>query len=417
MFSGPGGLAEGFSPCSIPNRQRHFKIVLSVEKELQAYSTLVLRAFLRQFDGNLPPQYYEYLNRSTSEPDWQHLYPDEWELASEETKLLELGNPEADSLLEHEIKKIKDKYGRRVVLVGGPPCQAYSIAGRSRTAGIENYSLFNDPRINLYEHYANIVSILEPAVAVMENVKGMISSSIDEEGIFQKVMRRLRNACGPNSYELFALTPSKHDLSFENLLMNPSEFIVRTEEYGIPQTRHRVFIVCIHSDIARRLSLEQTPRLESQIERISLESVLGTMPKLRSGLSRSDDSAVWRQVVEQAYNKLEINLPDVSKKGKEQFLKVIELERKLFLKNSLKRSMSGNTCLPEFCTPELKSWLYDGKLENLPNNETRGHMPSDLERYLFASIYAKTFGVSPKTSDFPSELASKHESWFTNKFR
>ena len=62
LFSGPGGLAEGFSPCNIPEEKRRYKIVLSVEKEQYAYDTLLLRAFLRQFDSGLPLGYYKFLN-------------------------------------------------------------------------------------------------------------------------------------------------------------------------------------------------------------------------------------------------------------------------------------------------------------------------------------------------------------------
>ena len=417
LFSGPGGLAEGFEPCSIPRKKRRYKIVLSIEKEQHAFNTLVLRGFLRQFNDGLPTEYYEYLNRLTPEPNWPSLYPREWTLACEKTKLLELGDDETKSLLQREITKIKDNYGKRVVLIGGPPCQAYSIAGRARTAGTKNCTHVDDPRIYLYEQYVNIVTMLEPVIAVMENVKGMISSSIDGEGAFPKIMRRLRNACGPNSYELFALTSSKCDLSFNDLLMAPSEFIVRAEEFGIPQTRHRVFIICIRSDIVQRLSLEQTPRLEPQSDRNSLECVLGLMPKLRSGLSRSNISATWREVVERSYDKLERNIPNLGPEGEERFLAAIKFERELFLKQSLRRTTSGNTSLPDSCSEELKSWLFDDKLENLPNNHTRGHMPSDLERYLFASIYAKYFDVSPKTSDFPTNLASTHKSWFSKNFR
>ena len=53
LFSGPGGLAEGFSPCKILKDSRRYKIVLSVEKEQYAYDTLLLRAFF----GNLIVDY------------------------------------------------------------------------------------------------------------------------------------------------------------------------------------------------------------------------------------------------------------------------------------------------------------------------------------------------------------------------
>ena len=416
LFSGPGGFAEGFSPCGIPDSRCRYKIVLSIEKEQHAFNTLVLRAFLRKFKDGIPNEYYEFLNRSTPEPDWQKLYPDEWNQACKETQMLELGTSRTHSLVKQDIRNIKKRYRRRVVLIGGPPCQAYSVAGRARTAGIKGYTPGNDPRISLYEQFVRIVSMLEPAIAVMENVKGMISSSFNKECIFQKVMHRLRNACGPNSYELFALTPSTLGLSFEELLESPSEFIVHSENFGVPQTRHRVFIVCIHAEISKKLPIELAPRLIPRSERIPLESVLGAMPKLRSGLSRGDVSLSWRRVVKQAFDKVERNLPNIKKGENDRFLEELQLAKGFFLENSLQRTACGDTSFPNFCPNDLKFWLYDENLRNLPNNATRGHMPSDLERYLFASIFAATFGSSPKTGDFPSEFASNHKSWRTNKF-
>ena len=416
LFSGPGGLSEGFSPCNMPISQRRYKVVLSVEKEQYAYDTLLLRAFLRQFNNGLPLEYYQFLNSSTPEPDWQCLYPNEWQAACKETKMLELGDPIANSLLEQEINSIREKYGKRVILVGGPPCQAYSIAGRARIAGIEDYTPDDDPRIHLYEQYVKIVSMLEPAIAVMENVKGMISSSINEEDIFQKIMRSLRSACGADSYQLFAFSPSTNDLSFDDLLKSPSEFIVRAEEYGIPQTRHRVFIACIQSEIAQRLSVEYAPRLAVQNYRNSVESVIGAMPKLRSGLSRSDDLEAWRKAIIKACDKVERYMPNMEHLKQKKFLAALKLARESAQEASLTRTTSGGASPPEFCSKYLQSWLYDDKLEKYPNHETRGHMPSDLERYLFATAFAKTFGRSPKTDDFPSKLASNHKSWTSNKF-
>ena len=416
LFSGPGGLAEGFSPCKILKDSRRYKIVLSVEKEQYAYDTLLLRAFLRQFDSGLPPEYYQFLNGPTPEPDWQCLYPNEWQAACKETKMLELGGPEANSLLEQEINSIREEYGKRVILVGGPPCQAYSIAGRARTAGIEDYTPDDDPRVHLYEQYVKIVSMLEPAIAVMENVKGMISSSINEESVFQKIMHSLRSACGVDSYKLYAFSPSTNDLSFDDFLNAPSEFIVRAEDYGIPQTRHRVFIACIRSEIAERLPVEYAPRLVVQNSRNSVESVIGVMPKLRSGLSRSDNLVAWRKAIKKACNKVERHMPNMEQPKQEKFLTALKLARISAQEASLTRTVSGGVSPPEFCSKDLVSWLYDDNLEKLPNHETRGHMPSDLERYLFATAFAKTFGRSPRTDDFPSKLASNHKSWTSKKF-
>ena len=74
LFAGPGGLAEGFSSVKRPDGSRPFRVVLSVEKEPSAFDTLRMRAFLRQFPGAFPVEYYEFLNGEREEPDWSQLY-------------------------------------------------------------------------------------------------------------------------------------------------------------------------------------------------------------------------------------------------------------------------------------------------------------------------------------------------------
>ena len=416
LFSGPGGLAEGFAPCNIPKKNRRYKIVLSVEKERYAYATLVLRAFLRQFNEGLPTEYYDFLNHSTPEPGWEKLYPNQWQSATDETKMLEIGNSKQELAIEGIIEEIGTKYGERMVLMGGPPCQAYSLAGRARTAGIEDYDPAKDPRIYHYKNYVKIVSKLKPAVTLMENVKGIISSSVDQQGIFRQIMSELRNAFGQESYQLFALSPSADETLFGDLSNEPKRFIVRTEEYGIPQARHRVFIIGIRSDIAERVPENYFPQLTRRSDINSVENVIGTMPKLRSGLSRSDGLKAWRNAVSHACDDVELYLPNLKKKEQINFISAVELARISAHSTSLDRRAGGNPYLSDSCSEDLRDWLYDENLSQLPNHESRGHMPSDLKRYLFAAAFARTFDRSPKTGNFPDYLAANHKSWNTKKF-
>ena len=80
LFSGPGGLAEGFAGYHDCEDQPRFRIELSVEMERSAHRTLRLRAFLRKFPpSELPPEYYSFLNRGArDEPNWGELYPEAW---------------------------------------------------------------------------------------------------------------------------------------------------------------------------------------------------------------------------------------------------------------------------------------------------------------------------------------------------
>lgn len=144
IFSGPGGLAEGFAGCRDENQRSRYRVVLSVESDKAAVRTLRLRAFLRTFPDfpkNLPVEYYDFLNGALGEqPDWHELYRDNWEQACDEVMHCALGNSETEDRFRRKILDLRARYGDRTVLVGGPPCQAYSLVGRARVAGIQKHT-------------------------------------------------------------------------------------------------------------------------------------------------------------------------------------------------------------------------------------------------------------------------------------
>jgi DNA (cytosine-5)-methyltransferase 1 len=137
LFADPGGLAEGFSAVTSEDGTKLFKIILSVEMEKSAHATLQLRSFLRQFAGGYPDEYYAFLNDSTPEPDWASLYPGEWAAAEREALNLTLGKPEDDAVLDTRLDELRATHGDRMIVIGGPPCQARPIrlsAGRATWA-------------------------------------------------------------------------------------------------------------------------------------------------------------------------------------------------------------------------------------------------------------------------------------------
>jgi DNA (cytosine-5)-methyltransferase 1 len=89
LFSGPGGLGEGFSACTGADGERRYQINVSIEKEASAHRTLRLRAFLRKLDA-FPPEYYDWINDRIPEPDWALAYPAQWKAAEDEARCLEL---------------------------------------------------------------------------------------------------------------------------------------------------------------------------------------------------------------------------------------------------------------------------------------------------------------------------------------
>lgn len=418
LFAGPGGLAEGFSAVSDPNGHHPFKVVLSVEKEKSAHSTLLLRTFLRQFGGKFPDEYYTFLKQGAAEPDWAALYPDEWKRANQDALLLELGQDEADKLLVGKIDEIRKAYGNNTIVIGGPPCQAYSLVGRARNRGIPGYIPEEDPKHFLYKNYIDILARLRPAAFVMENVKGMLSSSINDGLIFKKVLSDLRTA--GDGYRLVSLTPRvrpQADLLEQTPL--PTDFIIRSEDFGLPQARHRVIVVGIRNDVldkpvALRLD-ELIPRWKTKA---TVADVLKGMPKLRSGLSHKDSVENWEKAVKNAAALVCKAVSFYPRDERETFRRRLNECAAAATKtpNLLTRSASKPARVGLGCSDELKKWLLDTNLGVLPNNETRGHMASDLSRYLFASVYGELVKVSPKASDYPDGLAPEHLNWNSGKF-
>jgi DNA (cytosine-5)-methyltransferase 1 len=421
LFAGPGGLAEGFSQVRANDGSKPFRIGLSVEKEKAAHATLLLRTFLRQFPDGPPSEYYDFLNSGSSEPDWGILYPAEWSKAESEALKLTLGDCEASQILEARLHQLREAYGDNTIVVGGPPCQAYSLVGRARNRGIKGYTPEGDDRHHLYQEYIHILEELRPAAFVMENVKGILSSAVSGGKIFERILADLRNACSAG-YVLVALTPRQggdKQNGSDRSELRPSDFIVRAERHGLPQARHRVMIIGLRADLfdAECVAEEARGFLLERPEQ-PIEAVLDGMPRLRSGLSRSEDSFdQWRQTIADALNKLSDTPLDADKVILKRFRnRVRKLQRQLETSPPLPRSAKTPNSLGKACSSDLHDWILDPSLNALPNNTTRSHMPSDLGRYLFCAIYAEIAATSPKAATFPASLAPDHRNWNSGKF-
>lgn len=409
LFAGPGGLAEGFSSVRNEDGTRVFDIALSVEKEPSAFATLRLRSFVRQFDA--PPQsYYDYISGELSKDEMIEAHPDEWDAAVAETMMLELGTEDAQSELDSILDRLRDADNDESILIGGPPCQAYSLVGRARNRGIEDYDPSKDHRHFLYREYIRILGKLEPVAFVMENVKGMLSSKMDGEPIIDRILEDLRAAGGsPDSYTLVPLvTGGKGPLGGH---------IIRSEEYGIPQKRHRVILLGVRSDLidSEKLGALGGHTLQRVGTPATVKSVLDGMPELRSGLSKKPDSPqAWKTAVAEAYREAASAC-----RAKDQHLKAVadSLDRHAAAIERGNRAMArSSTQVTAISDNRLGAWLGDPRLKSLSNNETRGHMESDLARYAFASAFAEHFNRSPKADEFPSALAPDHANWKSGKF-
>ena len=392
-----------------------------MEKEASAFETLRFRSFFRQFNGSAPADYYRFLNGEIPEPDWKSLFPHEWGHACLETIQLELGTPTATQEMDERLAQITRSQGGNVILIGGPPCQAYSLVGRARNKGIKGYVASEDHRHFLYKEYIRILRTLMPAVFVMENVKGLLSSSVDGASVFDQVLEDLSKV-GNGSYRLVPLAPRSGQTLLGRMVHPPAfDFVVRAEDHGIPQSRHRVIIVGIRADIAAGLDDSQIAAslLPQSKSPVLVQDVIKGMPRLRSGLSRGDDNEkVWQLETSQVMrgvSKKAIGLSDQDKKAFKELGQSVAVGLSIATRVH-RRSGGPYTDVPGSCPNDLKQWLIDHKLKRFPNNETRGHMLADLGRYFYAALYGQVAGVSPKAKDFPRELAPDHRNWETGKF-
>ena len=196
-----------------------------------------------------------------------------------------------------------------------------------------------------------------------------------------------------------------------------SNFVVRAEDFGVPQRRHRVIIIGIRSDIAERIS---SARIKLAKRQRTVKEVIGKMPRLRSGLSRGiDDADAWRDaVVTQANYLAKKYTGSHNESFGERFS---EIARQHIKKPPPPRSSIDLYSRYGTGQDDLLMWIERSDLHGMAQHETRGHMESDLGRYMYAAVFGEEVGVSPKAGDFPRKLHPNHANWgtkiFSDRFR
>ena len=392
LFAGPGGLGDGFSYPHNGNRSS-FKVVAAIERDESARQTLTLRHFYRYFDREtVPDEYYSYLAGDILKEELQKKYGRQWTHAESTVLKVSLGennHSDVKNLIAQRLRKSK-----KWALIGGPPCQAYSLAGRSRMMGNPDFK--EDERHFLYKEYLRIIIDHCPPVFVMENVKGLLSARINGDRAVDKIVndlsnpiKAIRKSQNGLKYRLYSFSQSgeiKDDV-------DPVSFVVKAEEYGVPQARHRIFILGIRDDIDIQPSTLQKKNPPT------VEQVIGSLPKIRSGVSRQKDSNnLWKKIIVSASSA--DWLPATNEKIKKTILSAIKEIQTSNLQRSSK--LYSPPCA-------MRTWYDDQRLKTATSHDARAHMETDLLRYLFVSSYGTAFDISPKLSDFPHALLPAHK--------
>jgi DNA (cytosine-5)-methyltransferase 1 len=203
LFAGCGGLSLGFETAG-------FNLGFAVEKSSMAGETF----------------YHNLIKSIKYDTQWNDYLSISPEMQLE--KGLYIG--ETIDLLEQQeiLKKMKDKFGEVDLIIGGPPCQGFSLAGKRNP---------KDHRNELPWQFLEYVEIFKPKAVLMENVLGMRQrfNKHDEEAPFTKIKHLLESGFG-------------NDIGSTKYVVQELE--LNAMHYGVPQHRPRVMLLGIRKDVA-----------------------------------------------------------------------------------------------------------------------------------------------------------------------
>ena len=168
LFAGAGGLSEGFF-------QEGFNPIAHVEMNEYASNTLETRSCYYYFKKESKLDvYYKYLKKEISREDMLNQVPSD----VIKTVINETMTDKSISGIFNRIDEIMKEDGIKEVdvIIGGPPCQAYSLVGRAQSKHMRT-PMSEDPRNDLYKLYARFLRKYQPKMFVFENVMGIITAN------------------------------------------------------------------------------------------------------------------------------------------------------------------------------------------------------------------------------------------------
>jgi DNA (cytosine-5)-methyltransferase 1 len=237
LFAGAGGLSEGFIRAG-------FNPIAHVEMNPDACNTLKTRtAFHYLKEKGRVNEYYEYLKGEITRDELWSKIPQHLISSVINKEISPETLPQIFSIIDKELQK-KDVD----IVIGGPPCQAYSVAGRARK------NMDDDPRNHLYKHYVEFLKRYKPKMFVFENVPGILSASNG------KYLEKIFSAVKEQGYEL-------------------EKNVLNAKDFNVLQDRKRVIIIGWRKDLKL-----QYPKFDiKEVQYEVLKHLFSDLPKLKSG--------------------------------------------------------------------------------------------------------------------------------------
>lgn len=239
LFAGAGGLSEGFVRAGS-------EIIGHIEMDPKSCSTLITRMIYHALrkKGKLE-DYKKYLQGKISR---EHLI-EKYGLQKERDSVIcaKIGKENYKDLIEQVKTRLNGK--SLDIIVGGPPCQAYSYIGRAR-----DKNMHSDERNFLYKYYIEFLKALKPKMFIFENVPGIQSAG---KGEYLKDMLQLMKEAG---------------YSTDYKILNAADF-------GVPQNRKRVILVGWN----KKSGLKVYPQFPKVERNYIVRDFLSDLPKVKSG--------------------------------------------------------------------------------------------------------------------------------------
>jgi DNA (cytosine-5)-methyltransferase 1 len=272
LFAGCGGLSEGFT-------QAGFEVIAQVEMNKWACETLRTRHLYHGLKaigkGYL---YTRYLREEIRREHILSRFPELGESISHRVIQATLGNDGIEGILE-KIEASKKYHGapKFHVLLGGPPCQPYSLAGRAR----DPLRMENDERHFLYRHYLEILEHLQPDFFVYENVPGLLTARAGGMRIFERILEDFKSL--RPSYEIIP--------PLQQVYTEPSSYILDAADFFIPQRRKRLILIGYRKSLEKknpgvRCIFTQLQKLALRNRKkgyLTVEDAIGDLPPLKLG--------------------------------------------------------------------------------------------------------------------------------------
>lgn len=241
LFAGCGGLSEGFIRAG-------FKPVAHIEMDQAASNSLKTRMCFHWLKKNRKQQiYFDYLNKKITRAELYSYVPKE---VIDSVVNEEISEKTIDDIFENIDLKLNSK--PLSFIIGGPPCQAYSLIGRS----CDKNNMKNDKRNYLYKFYAEFLKRYHPKYFVFENVLGLLSAKDKDGNLHFNKMLKLFSDVG-------------YSCSYDTL---------NAKDFGVPQNRKRVIIIGNRKDC---------PKLNLDIKKKScdctIEELFADLPEIQSG--------------------------------------------------------------------------------------------------------------------------------------